>query len=484
MATTWCGAPGEPGLAGRPARHPGRRGRGNGTVPARGRLRGLPPRPPGATGRLRRWAHEVGPGPRRPPPCWPAWWCWWRPAGWWLAWGGAARAELARPVRRGRGARRDGPAGGARHLDRVAAGHDRRRGRAGAGHPRLAARRGTLAPRSARGPGGAAAHPGAHARGAAQVRRRPRRPKRRPDHRRADHQRPAARPRPARPARRAVPFGARRAGRAPQGERAAPVHPARGPDRGGHLGGPGPGARPVQPRLRAGLRQRDRPARAVHRGGPVRGRRDVDAGAGPVPGAGAAAGRRRIRGHAGDPRSGRGLARRRRHDQRHSSWAALAGLGLFLLGLALYPPRPRLARRLAAFDAARRGSNGHWTGGHDAAATGPRWRLGSWLARLCAEQGWQFSSLRKNLSLAGLPFEIFLATKVLLAVLGFVLGPTLGLLAGLAGFHVSGVDPGLARAAARHRLQLPARPGDQAEGRTSADGTSGTRSAPSSICSR
>ncbi len=113
---------------------------------------------------------------------------------------------------------------------------------------------------------------------------------------------------------------------------------------------------------------------------------------------------------------------------------ALAGLGLFLLGLALHPPRPRLARRLAAFDAARRGANGHWA--PDAAAGGPRWRLGSWLARLCAEQGWQFPSLRRNLSLAGRPFEIFLATKVLLAVLGLVLGPALGIAAGLAGFHV------------------------------------------------
>ena len=90
---------------------------------------------------------------------------------------------------------------------------------------------------------------------------------------------------------------------------------------------------------------------------------------------------------------------------------SLAGLGLFLLGLALHPPRPRLARRLAAFDAARRGANGHWTGGHDAPATDPRWRLGSWLARLCAEQGWEFSGLQKNLSLAGIPFEIFLATN-------------------------------------------------------------------------
>ena len=114
---------------------------------------------------------------------------------------------------------------------------------------------------------------------------------------------------------------------------------------------------------------------------------------------------------------------------------AFAGLGLVLLGLALYPPRPRLARRLAAFDA-RRGANGHWASAPEPAAAGPRWRLGSWLARLCTEQGWQFPSLRKSLSLAGLPFEIFLATKVLLAVLGLVLGPALGIAAGLAGFRV------------------------------------------------
>ena len=114
---------------------------------------------------------------------------------------------------------------------------------------------------------------------------------------------------------------------------------------------------------------------------------------------------------------------------------AVAGLGLFLLGLALYPPRPRLARRLAAFDA-RREANGYWAGAPEAAPAGPRWRLGSWLARLCTEQGWQFPSLRKSLSLAGLPFEIFLATKVLLAVLGLLLGPALGIAAGLAGFRV------------------------------------------------
>jgi hypothetical protein len=114
----------------------------------------------------------------------------------------------------------------------------------------------------------------------------------------------------------------------------------------------------------------------------------------------------------------------------------LAGLGLLLLGLALRPPRPRLARRLAAFDAARRGANGHWPGHADAHEGEIRWRLGSWLARLCAEQGWEFPSLRANLSLAGMSFELYLATKVLLAVLGLLLGPAVAVLVGVFGLRV------------------------------------------------
>lgn len=114
----------------------------------------------------------------------------------------------------------------------------------------------------------------------------------------------------------------------------------------------------------------------------------------------------------------------------------LAGLGLFLLALALHPARAPLARRLAAFDAARRGSNGHWPPPANAGGGDVRWRLGRWLARLCDEQGWEFGSLRANLSLAGMSFEVFLATKLLLAVLGLVLGPAAGALAAVAGLRL------------------------------------------------
>ena len=76
----------------------------------------------------------------------------------------AAHSVLGPAVRRrGRGARRHRPAGGASHLDRVPAGHDRGRGRSGAGHPSLAARRRPGPAGSADHPGGPAAYPGAAA---------------------------------------------------------------------------------------------------------------------------------------------------------------------------------------------------------------------------------------------------------------------------------------------------------------------------------
>jgi tight adherence protein C len=124
----------------------------------------------------------------------------------------------------------------------------------------------------------------------------------------------------------------------------------------------------------------------------------------------------------------------------------LAGLGLFLLGLAWHPPRPRLSQQLAAFDASRQAASGQWQpGGQRPAGQGPgsglRWRLGQRLARISAGHGLEFSSARANLALAGLPFEVFLATKVLLAAGGLVLGALLAGAAGLAGLRLPAVLP-------------------------------------------
>jgi tight adherence protein C len=120
---------------------------------------------------------------------------------------------------------------------------------------------------------------------------------------------------------------------------------------------------------------------------------------------------------------------------------SVAGLGLFLLAFALIPRRVSLARQIAAFDS-RRSPPGRTTSraGTERESEFSR-RLGHALAAFCAEQGWEFPSLRANLSLIGKSFENYLATKVLLAVFGFMIGPILLLLLGLAGFHLSLVIP-------------------------------------------
>jgi Flp pilus assembly protein TadB len=68
-------------------------------------------------------------------------------------------------------------------------------------------------------------------------------------------------------------------------------------------------------------------------------------------------------------------------------------------------------------------------------------RLGTALERFCAEQGWQFPSLRASLRLTGKSFETFLGTKALLGIFGLLV-PLL-LLSGLSllGLHLPVVVP-------------------------------------------
>ena len=117
---------------------------------------------------------------------------------------------------------------------------------------------------------------------------------------------------------------------------------------------------------------------------------------------------------------------------------ALAGAGLFLFLLALLPRRASLARQVATFDGPHLPPAGAGDGQRDGRV---RRRLGRVLAAFCAEQGWQFPSLRANLSIVGRSFENFLATKVLLALFGLLLGPLLLVLFGLAGVRIPVVIP-------------------------------------------
>src|ERR1700685_4133820 len=120
---------------------------------------------------------------------------------------------------------------------------------------------------------------------------------------------------------------------------------------------------------------------------------------------------------------------------------ALTGLALFLLIFALIPRRVGLARRIAAFDAGRAPARRAVSYPGDGKESALSKRLGAALARFCAEQGWEFRSLRANLALVGKSFENYLATKVMLGLLGLLL-PLIALTAlGFAGLHVSVIIP-------------------------------------------
>jgi tight adherence protein C len=101
---------------------------------------------------------------------------------------------------------------------------------------------------------------------------------------------------------------------------------------------------------------------------------------------------------------------------------AVVGVGAYLLFRALFPPRPGLSARLAAFDAARRSVDGEAAGRRLA---GLRGRIGGELAAFYLARGWQQRSVRADLTLLDRSFEAFLATKVLLAAAAIAFIPVL-----------------------------------------------------------
>ncbi|MCO5999254.1 type II secretion system F family protein [Actinoallomurus rhizosphaericola] len=108
---------------------------------------------------------------------------------------------------------------------------------------------------------------------------------------------------------------------------------------------------------------------------------------------------------------------------------ALFGLGGYLLFRALFPPRPGLAARLAAFDAARRrgetGPERRRPSGDSGRFPGLRARVGRSLAAFYEARGWQQRSARADLALLDRSFEGFLATKFLLSAAAIVFIPIL-----------------------------------------------------------
>jgi Flp pilus assembly protein TadB len=120
----------------------------------------------------------------------------------------------------------------------------------------------------------------------------------------------------------------------------------------------------------------------------------------------------------------------------------LFGIGLFLLAWALIPRKVSLARQIAAFDAGARthAATPVLRSAEEKESEVSR-RVGSAVVKFCAEQGWEFPSLRANLSLAGKSFENYLAQKILLALFGLIFVPLLALVAGMAGLHFGVIIP-------------------------------------------
>ena len=119
----------------------------------------------------------------------------------------------------------------------------------------------------------------------------------------------------------------------------------------------------------------------------------------------------------------------------------LTGLALFLAVFALIPRRVSLTGRIAAFDASTVAPLHDRPAAGEGSESALTRRLGTAIERFCAEQGWQFPSLRASLRLTGKSFETFLGTKALLGIFGLVF--PLALLSGLSllGLHLSVVVP-------------------------------------------
>jgi tight adherence protein C len=118
---------------------------------------------------------------------------------------------------------------------------------------------------------------------------------------------------------------------------------------------------------------------------------------------------------------------------------AFFGLGAYLLFRAIFPPRPGLSARLAAFDAARRQGEAdpsRRAGGTAERVTGLRARVGRSLAAFYEARGWQQRSVRADLTLLDRSFETFLATKFLLSTAAIVFIPILVAYFAVLGLHV------------------------------------------------
>ncbi|WP_328319022.1 type II secretion system F family protein [Streptomyces sp. NBC_00388] len=124
---------------------------------------------------------------------------------------------------------------------------------------------------------------------------------------------------------------------------------------------------------------------------------------------------------------------------------AVLGLGVFVLVRALSRTKRSAVSQVQRIDALRAAGAGYERPGDHESPDGRlgslRARVGVRIADLYFQQGWEQRSLRSDLAVIDRSWEGFLATKVLLGVVGLIFGPMLFAIAWAIGFGAGPIIP-------------------------------------------
>lgn len=129
---------------------------------------------------------------------------------------------------------------------------------------------------------------------------------------------------------------------------------------------------------------------------------------------------------------------------------AVAGLGLYALLRVFVRPRPGVAALVARIDGGARSLRTHTSTGLEQqrglAGTARGWQegLGDRLEAIAAERGWRLGRVRQDLAVMNRSVGAFLASKILLGLLMFVLAPVVYTALRLGGVPLPGGAPLLA----------------------------------------
>jgi tight adherence protein C len=112
------------------------------------------------------------------------------------------------------------------------------------------------------------------------------------------------------------------------------------------------------------------------------------------------------------------------------------GATLFMLILQVRPPKPDPLVMLARYDQAQAASPRRAETSVATAGVGAETRLGRWVAVELARRGITYTSLRQDLALNGQSFESTMGRKVVVGVVGFLVGLVIAVAMGAAGLDL------------------------------------------------